>query len=999
MSLQHSPDGAPFLTPRIDDHSYRLVTLENGLKVLLVTDPKADKAAAACDVRVGSMSDPEDIAGLAHFCEHMLFYSSEKYPEEDEYSKFISEHGGHTNAYTSNESTNYHFDVNWEHLEPALDRFAQFFICPLISEDGVEREANAVDSEHGKNLNSDAWRKLQLWKATASPAHPFSRFSTGNLDTLIHTPRAAGTNVHERVKQFHAEHYSAGVTRVVVVSRHTLDQLEGLVREKFGAVRDTGVAPPSFSDAAVTARECGTLLKMVPQRDTHSIELQWATVAEGEHYDAAPCHYVSHLLGHEGEGSVFAWLKAKGWASGLVAGEAGTSYSSRSFFMVRIDLTEEGQRHAKEAVAAVFRYIQLLRGEGGISEKIWGELRALSEMKFHFRDKQPPYSYASSLAHCMQVYREEDLLTGMYGVPLRFDPDLIRRVVEDLTPEGARVMWASKALEEECTLSEQWYGTRYSLQPLPKDWLECWREGGRGEAQEEGDPPLHLPRPNPFIPRQFDLIQEAPAAAPSPLHGSDLVRVWHHPDTSFQVPKAALYLHFQLAESYVTPGTAVMTQLITKLLNDYLSELSYPAELAGLGYSLRPTVSGIILTAYGYNHTLPALAQAVLDQLLGFRVREERFQVVKEKLGRDFANMKYDQPYQYALYCMNVLLEARRWHISDYQSILPSITPGQLQAFYPRLLSRCHVELLAAGNIAPSEATAFAEGLQGQLQERCGSLPPFPSQAPEARVVRLRPGAPALLTQQAPNPANENSAAVVSFQLAQDDARCNALAELVAHMGKRDAFHQLRTVEQLGYLTFCTTFWMLTVRSVLFIVQSTAHTAAYLDSRIEAFLPQLDRRLADMPDSEFSAHVEELCKTKLEAPKRLREAVARVWREIDDGSMKFERQEEEVAELRKLTKDDVIAFFRENILHPASRRKLSVHIEAARPPAAGGASQGGQEGSSQLEGAGSGAAGGAHGDQGAGSRGGAAAATGAGLEVIGDMYAFKRRQELFPSLK
>ncbi len=31
------------------------------------------------------MSDPEDIDGLAHFCEHMLFYSSEKYPEEDEY--------------------------------------------------------------------------------------------------------------------------------------------------------------------------------------------------------------------------------------------------------------------------------------------------------------------------------------------------------------------------------------------------------------------------------------------------------------------------------------------------------------------------------------------------------------------------------------------------------------------------------------------------------------------------------------------------------------------------------------------------------------------------------------------------------------------------------------------------------------------------------------------------------------------------------------------------
>ena len=58
-----------------------------------------------------------------------------------------SEHGGQTNAYTSSEDTNYHFEVNWEALEDGLDRFAQFFISPLISADGVDREVNAVDSE------------------------------------------------------------------------------------------------------------------------------------------------------------------------------------------------------------------------------------------------------------------------------------------------------------------------------------------------------------------------------------------------------------------------------------------------------------------------------------------------------------------------------------------------------------------------------------------------------------------------------------------------------------------------------------------------------------------------------------------------------------------------------------------------------------------------------------------------------------------------------------
>lgn len=40
-------------------------------------------------VRVGSLLDPKKMPGLAHFCEHMLFYASEKYPEEDAYSKFL----------------------------------------------------------------------------------------------------------------------------------------------------------------------------------------------------------------------------------------------------------------------------------------------------------------------------------------------------------------------------------------------------------------------------------------------------------------------------------------------------------------------------------------------------------------------------------------------------------------------------------------------------------------------------------------------------------------------------------------------------------------------------------------------------------------------------------------------------------------------------------------------------------------------------------------------
>ena len=48
------------------------------LQVLLISDSQTDKSAAAMDVHIGYMSDPPELPGLAHFCEHMLFLGTEK---------------------------------------------------------------------------------------------------------------------------------------------------------------------------------------------------------------------------------------------------------------------------------------------------------------------------------------------------------------------------------------------------------------------------------------------------------------------------------------------------------------------------------------------------------------------------------------------------------------------------------------------------------------------------------------------------------------------------------------------------------------------------------------------------------------------------------------------------------------------------------------------------------------------------------------------------------
>ncbi len=176
--------GAVIKSPH-DPRSYETLVLDNGLKVVLVSDPATDKAAASLDVNIGSGSDPQGREGLAHFLEHMLFLGTEKFPDSAEYKEFMAAHGGRDNAYTSYDHTNYFFDIDKNHLEPALDRFSQFFIAPTFTPKYVSRERQVVHSEYTSKFKSDGRRSFYAKKQAMNPDHPYTRFSVGSNQTLL----------------------------------------------------------------------------------------------------------------------------------------------------------------------------------------------------------------------------------------------------------------------------------------------------------------------------------------------------------------------------------------------------------------------------------------------------------------------------------------------------------------------------------------------------------------------------------------------------------------------------------------------------------------------------------------------------------------------------------------------------------------------------------------------------------------------------------------------
>lgn len=270
-----------------DNRDYRGLKLANGLKVLLISDPSTDKAAAALTVDVGHMSDPDNLPGLAHFCEHMLFLGTKKYPNENAYSTYLSENGGTSNASTFADNTKYYFDVVPNKLEGALDRFAQFFIAPLFTASATDREINAVNSEHEKNLATDVWRIRQVNKSLADPKHPYSKFGTGNEKTLKDDPKQLGIDVRDELLKFHEKWYSANIMCLSVYGKENLDELEAMIVSRFSEIINKDVESPKWPHHPFLPEHHGTKILIVPIKDSRTLTLTFPTDDLDEYYKAS----------------------------------------------------------------------------------------------------------------------------------------------------------------------------------------------------------------------------------------------------------------------------------------------------------------------------------------------------------------------------------------------------------------------------------------------------------------------------------------------------------------------------------------------------------------------------------------------------------------------------------------------------------------------------------------------------------------------------------------
>lgn len=902
----------------LDNEENELEELEERGEARKKTTEK--QSAAALCVGVGSFADPDDLPGLAHFLEHMVFMGSLKYPDENGFDAFLKKHGGSDNASTDCERTVFQFDVQRKYFKEALDRWAQFFIHPLMIRDAIDREVEAVDSEYQLARPSDANRKEMLFGSLARPGHPMGKFFWGNAETLKHEPKKNNIDTHARLREFWMRYYSAHYMTLVVQSKETLDTLEKWVTEIFSQIPNNGLPRPNFGHLTdpFDTPAFNKLYRVVPIRKIHALTITWALPPQQQHYRVKPLHYISWLVGHEGKGSILSYLRKKCWALALFGGNGETGFeqnSTYSVFSISITLTDEGYEHFYEVAHTVFQYLKMLQ-ELGPEKRVFEEIQKIEDNEFHYQEQTDPVEYVENMCENMQLYPLQDFLTGDQLL-FEYKPEVIAEALNQLVPQKANLVLLSGANEGRCDLKEKWFGTQYSVEDVENSWAELWK------SNFNLNPDLHLPAENKYIAtdftlKAFDCLEtEYPAKIVNTAQGC----LWYKKDNKFKIPKA--YIRFHLISPLIQKSAAnvVLFDIFVNILTHNLAEPAYEADVAQLEYKLVAGEHGLIIRVKGFNHKLPLLFQLIIDYLAEFSSTPAVFTMITEQLKKTYFNILI-KPETLAKDVRLLILEYSRWSMIDkYQALMDGLSLDSLLNFVKDFKSQLFVEGLVQGNVTSTESMDFLK----YVVDKLNFMPLEQGMPVQFQVVEL-PSGHHLCKVRALNKGDANSEVTVYYQSGARSLREYTLMELLVMHMEEPCFDFLRTKQTLGYHVYptCRNTSGILGFSVTVGTQATKYNSETVDKKIEEFLSSFEEKIENLTEDAFNTQVTALIKLKECEDTHLGEEVDRNWNEVVTQQYLFDRLAHEIEALKGFSKSDLVSWFKAH-RGPGSKM-LSVHV-------------------------------------------------------------------------
>jgi insulysin len=895
-----------------DTREYTNMILDNGLKVVIVRDKDITQSGATMLTHLGSIDDGK-FMGLAHFLEHLLFMGSHKYPGENDYGKFLAEHGGGSNAYTADDHTCYYFGTNSDSFYEALDIFSRFFIDPLLDESAISREINAVNSEFQMYSTNDSWRMQALSNFLGNPNNPCSKFTVGNLDTL------QKDGIFNAVKELHAKYYSSNIMYLCVVHNDTIENIKTQVLNMFGQMQNKHVNIV-YGSTTDTTETNGVLMRSseqfyiphmrkiltTPTKDRNSIKIVWTVPTDTNSPLVSQNSFLAHLIGHEGVGSILQLLKDNGWATALLAGCA-KKYNLHENFAVNIMLTKLGIEHTEEIINIVYSYVNILKSTNeNIMSVLYDDYVQLDNIKWIFKSNHDALNTSVSIANKMFNHNNVSL-NEILALPLlhkKWDEmtyALISSTLSCMTYENSDVIICSKMFSDEMTHIVDYFLTPYGIKELERPIEKVFDL-------------LQLPVPNKFIPLNTSMIKKIHPIKMAINSHNGMSAVWYNPLTTYGLPKASITAMISLDNMNDKKFVEVI-KMFTSYTTRKLSTVLYDAELLHYGASITTTSYGMELHVSGFTDKLGELIAILINELNSTTVDKVIFDNCKEHKIKALSNVKYETPYR--LLSDIVESEINPIYCSHDEQLLyvQSMETTDLEQFL-LLLKKIQMTLFFGGNISPTLVETICSNIVTMTTTQL-SLQPFFD--PNEYITNMS----GTIVRECFNEKETNSAISVIYPIGylrfaygglNDDyyneaAKITILNELISE----EFFNSLRTQDQLGYVTNSSTTSMGKAFNPLtcqrFLIQSPIAKGNELKAKINEFVINYVKTLEEIPEESFMCIKDNVAKSLCKKDENMNSELSKVISLIEQGIKSFDHIEKLALCVLTITKSSLIEFY------------------------------------------------------------------------------------------
>ena len=191
---------------------FRRQTLDNGLEVIAETSPKAYSTAIGFFVNTGSRDETDEISGVSHFLEHMVFKGTPTRSAED-VNRELDEIGSQSNAFTSEEHTVYYARVLPECQSRATELLSDI-MRPSLRDDDFEMEKQVIIEEIAKYEDQPPFGAFEKCMAAHFGEHPLGRSVLGTAQTV-------GALTPVQMRSYFEQRYSPG--NIVLVASGNVD--------------------------------------------------------------------------------------------------------------------------------------------------------------------------------------------------------------------------------------------------------------------------------------------------------------------------------------------------------------------------------------------------------------------------------------------------------------------------------------------------------------------------------------------------------------------------------------------------------------------------------------------------------------------------------------------------------------------------------------------------------------------------------------------------------